>query len=157
MEEVYASIMQHKVRSFLTGFGISWGIFILILLLGAGNGFRAGMLNMFSGYASNSIWITGNRTAKSGKGSVQAGSRVLFNDDLLKKLQRRFQEIQLIAFESELQINNPVLYKDKTGWFNIKGISENYLKIKSLEVDSGRAFNNFDYEKMPIETLNKVV
>jgi putative ABC transport system permease protein len=146
LEEVYSSIKQHKVRSFLTGFGISWGIFILILLLGAGNGFRAGMLNMFSGYASNSIWVTGNRITKSGKSSMQAGSRVLFDDELLKKLKRRFQEIQYIASESGLQINNPVIYRDKTGWFDIKGISGNYLRIKSLEVDSGRVFNNLDYE-----------
>jgi putative ABC transport system permease protein len=147
LEEVYSSIKQHKVRSFLTGFGISWGLFILILLLGAGNGFRAGMLNMFSGYASNSIWVTGNTTTKPGKGSMQAGSRVLFDDEMLKKSQRKFQEIQYIASESGLSVNHPILYKDKTGWFDIKGISENYLKIKSLEVDSGRVFNDWDYGK----------
>jgi putative ABC transport system permease protein len=146
LEEVYSSIMQHKVRSFLTGFGISWGLFILILLLGAGNGFREGMMNMFSGYASNSIWVTGNKITKSGKGSMQAGSRVLFDDELLKKLERKFQEIQYIASESGLQINNPIIYKDRTGWFDIKGISANYLRIKSLEVDSGRGFNHLDYE-----------
>lgn len=145
LNEVYSSIKQHKIRSFLTGFGISWGIFILILLLGAGNGFRAGMLDMFSGYASNSIWVTGNRITKSGKGSLQAGSRVFFDDEALKKLTRRFQEIQYIASESGLQVNNPILYKDRTGWFDVKGISENYLRIKSLEVDSGRVFNNLDY------------
>ena len=117
----------------------------MILLLGAGNGFRSGVLNLFSEYASNSIWVTGNRTTKSGEGSMQAGSRVIFDDELLLKLKRRFQEIQLIASESGLQINNPIIYKDKTGWFTIKGISENYLKIKSLEVDNGRAFNDLDY------------
>jgi putative ABC transport system permease protein len=147
LKEVYSSIMQHKVRSLLTGFGISWGLFILILLLGAGNGFRAGMMNMFSGYASNSIWVTGNRITKSSRSSMQIGSRVLFDDELLKKLERKFQEIQYIASESGLQINNPITYKDRTGWFDMKGISENYLKIKSLEVDSGRVFNNFDYGK----------
>ena len=146
LKEVYSSIKQHKVRAFLTGFSVSWGIFILILLLGAGNGFRAGMLNIFSGYASNSIWVTGTRITKSGKGSMQAGSRVLFDDEVLKKIKRRFQEIQFIASESGLQINNPIIYKDRTGWFDIKGISENYLKIKSLEVDSGRVFNKLDYE-----------
>jgi putative ABC transport system permease protein len=145
--EVYSSIKQHKIRSFLTGFGISWGIFILILLLGAGNGFRAGMLNMFSGYSSNSIWVTGNRITKSGKGSMPAGSKVFFNDELLKKLERRFSEIQYIASEWGLQINNPVIHDDRTGWFDIKGISENYLRIKSLEVDNGRVFNNLDYGK----------
>jgi len=50
LQEVIVSIKEHKLRSILTGFGIAWGIFILIVLLGAGNGFRSGTLNMFSGY-----------------------------------------------------------------------------------------------------------
>jgi putative ABC transport system permease protein len=116
------------------------------LLLGAGNGFRAGMLNVFSGYASNSIWVTGTQTTKPGKGSMQAGSRVLFDDELLQKVKKRFPEIQFIASESRLQINNPIIYKNRTGIFDTKGISENYLKIKSIEVDSGRGFNNLDYK-----------
>jgi putative ABC transport system permease protein len=158
LKEVYSSIKQHKLRSFLTGFSISWGIFILILLLGAGNGFRAGMLNVFSGYASNSIWVTGNRVTKPGKGSMQAGSQVMFDDELLKKLKNHFPEIQYIASETGLRINNPVIYKDKTGFYDIKGISDNYLKIKSLEVDNGRSFNNLDYkEKRPIVIIGNRV
>ena len=146
------------MRSFLTGFSVSWGIFILILLLGAGNGFRAGILNVFSGYASNSIWVTGARTTKPGKASMQAGSQVLFDDDLLNKLKRHFQEIQFIASESGLTINNPITYKDKTGWFDIKGISENYLKIKSLEIGEGRIFNIWDYDnKRPVVIIGEKV
>ena len=46
LKEILSSISQHKARSILTGFGIAWGMFILILLLGAGNGFRQGMLSL---------------------------------------------------------------------------------------------------------------
>jgi putative ABC transport system permease protein len=56
LKEIATSIKEHKARSILTGFGIAWGMFILIVLLGAGNGFRSGMLAMFSGYASNGYW-----------------------------------------------------------------------------------------------------
>ena len=147
LKEVYSSIKEHKVRSFLTGFSISWGIFILILLLGAGNGLRAGMLHLFSGYASNSIWVTGGRITKSGKSAVQVGSQVLFDDELLKKLKNHFQEIEFVASETGLPVNNPVIYKDRTGLYNIKGVSGNYLKIKSLEVDKGRTFNDLDYKE----------
>ena len=147
LKEVYSSIKEHKVRSFLTGFSISWGIFILILLLGAGNGFRAGMLNLFKGYASNSIWVTGGKITKPVKSTMQVGSQVLFDDEMLKKLKSHFQEIQYIASETGLPVNNPVIYKDRTGTYNIKGVSENYLRIKSLEVDDGRIFNNLDYSK----------
>jgi len=145
LHEVYSSLKQHKVRSVLTGFSITWGIFILILLLGAGNGFRDGMLSMFSDYASNSIWVTGSRVSKASTGGLQTGAQVRFNDELLHNLQNRFEEIQKIASEVSLTSSNPVIYKDNTGWFGAKGISEDYLSIKSLEIGSGRFLNHLDY------------
>lgn len=145
--EVYASVRQHKVRSILTGFSITWGIFILIVLLGAGNGFRNGMLNMFSGYASNSIWVMGNRVTKATNGGLQAGAQVRFDDNLMEKLKRRFVEVQQIATEVSLPNNSPIVYKNNTGWFEVKGISEDYLNIKSLEVGDGRLLNKIDYRE----------
>jgi putative ABC transport system permease protein len=145
--EVYASVRQHKVRSILTGFSITWGIFILIVLLGAGNGFRNGMLNMFSGYASNSIWVTGNRVSRATGSGLQTGAQVRFDDDLLRSLKKRFREVRQIASEVSLPNINPVVYKDNTGWFDVKGISEDYLNIKSLEIDRGRFLNYLDYRE----------
>ncbi|MDR2234013.1 MAG: ABC transporter permease [Tannerella sp.] len=145
--EVYASVRQHKVRSILTGFSITWGIFILIVLLGAGNGFRTGMLNMFSGYASNSIWVTGNRVTRATNGGLQTGAQVRFDHDLTEKLKRRFAEVQQVATEVSLLNNNPIVYRDNTGWFEVKGISEDYLNIKSLEVGEGRLLNAMDYRE----------
>ena len=147
MYEVYSSLKQHKVRSVLTGFSITWGIFILIVLLGAGNGFRDGMLSMFSGYASNSIWVTGSRVSKATTSGLQTGAQVRFDDDLLNHLKNRFVEIQQIASEVSLSKSNPVIYKDNTGWFEIKGISEDYLTIKSLEIGNGRFLNHIDYQE----------
>ena len=147
LHEVYSSLKQHKVRSALTGFSITWGIFILIVLLGAGNGFRDGLLSMFSGYASNSIWVTGGRVSKASTGGLQTGAQVRFDDELLYHLQHRFVEIQQIASEVSLTSSNPVIYKDNTGWFGVKGISEDYLSIKSLEIGSGRFLNHLDYKE----------
>jgi ABC-type antimicrobial peptide transport system permease subunit len=85
VKEVYASIVQHKMRSLLTGFGIAWGIFILIVLLAAGNGFRSGMLALFGDYASNSIWVTGQWVSQAKAEGVQSGSRVRFDESLIGK------------------------------------------------------------------------
>ena len=62
--ETYSSIRQHKSRPVLTGSGITWGILILVILLGIGNGFGRGMLICLkimhnSIWMYNSIWITG--------------------------------------------------------------------------------------------------
>jgi putative ABC transport system permease protein len=140
-------LKQHKVRSILTGFTITWGIFILIVLLGAGNGFRNGMLNMFSDYASNSIWVTGSRVSKATNGGLQTGTYIRFDEDLLIRLKKRFIEIQQMALEVSLQSIQPVVYKDYTGRFEVKGISEDYLSVKSLEIDKGRFLNAIDYQE----------
>jgi len=145
--EVYSSVKQHRLRSILTGFSITWGIFILIVLLGAGNGFRSGMLNMFSDYASNSIWVTGSRVSRATTGGLQTGAQVLFDEDLLNRLKKRFVEIQQIASEVSLPNTRPIVYNDNTGWFTMKGISEEYLYIKSLEIGTGRFLNEIDYRE----------
>ncbi|GHS95673.1 ABC transporter ATP-binding protein [Synergistales bacterium] len=145
IKEVYASIIQHKMRSLLTGFGIAWGMFILIVLLGAGNGFRSGMLNMFSGYASNSIWATGYWISEASPGGMQEGARIKFNEDIIKKLKKRFTQIKFISPEIPLDNWDPIIYKNNTGRFDVKGIGEDYMKIKLLEVEEGRLLNRIDY------------
>ena len=145
LHEVYSSVMQHKVRSLLTGFSISWGIFILIVLLGAGNGFRSGMLALFSGYASNSIWVMGLNVSKATNSGLPVGAQVRFDDDFIKRTEMQFPEILETASEISLPTNNLITYKNNTGLFEVKGISENYMNIKSLEVDRGRLLNRNDY------------
>lgn len=144
-QEVFASIKQHKTRSTLTGFGVAWGMFILIILLGAGQGFRSGVLNMFSGYASNSFWITGFWTTKATLNGMQEGSRVAFNRDILEKLTRKFPQIDLISSEIPININYTVTYKKNKGNFEVKGVGAEYLKIKTINVGRGRIFNEKDF------------
>jgi putative ABC transport system permease protein len=148
LQEVIASIKVHKARSILTGFGIAWGIFILIVLLGAGNGFRTGMLAMFSGYASNSIWVTGQHTSRATIGGMQSGSRVRFNESIVEKLKKRFPQIQAISQERSLEHANPIGYKGNTGHFDVKGIDIDYNSIKLLEIAEGRFLNENDYNEM---------
>jgi putative ABC transport system permease protein len=144
IEEVYSSISRHKTRSFLTGFSITWGIFILVILLGAGNGFRTGMLNMFSGYVSNSIWVSGNYISEAKIGGMQSDARVRFNGEILRKLKKRFVEIQSISAETGLG-NNQIAYKANIIQSDAKGIGIDYMNIKSVEIEDGRFFNTKDY------------
>ena len=147
LNEVVASISQHKMRTFLTGFSITWGIFILIILLGIGNGFRAGMLNLFSGYASNSIWVTGNQTSEARIGGLQSGEKVRFSDDILRKIKNRFPEVQTVSTEISLGNINQISYKANTIQLETKGIGEDYMKIKSLEIEKGRFLNKKDFKE----------
>lgn len=158
LKEVYSSISRHKMRSLLTGFGIAWGIFILIVLLGAGNGFRSGILTIFSSYASNSIWVTGNWVSETSSKGMQIGSNIRFDDDLISKLKCRFPQIKQISSEYNYQSRELIKYMEIASSFQIRGIEEDYMSIKLLEISEGRNFNKLDYRnKRQVAIIGKQV
>ena len=60
--EIWSTIRKNKLRTFLTGFSVSWGIFMLILLLGAGNGLRNGVMHNFRNMSMNRVQVWGGYT-----------------------------------------------------------------------------------------------
>ena len=67
-QEIWSTITRNKLRSFLTGFGVFWGIFMLIILIGAGNSLQGGIYSNFEGFASNSCFFWTDRTSEAHKG-----------------------------------------------------------------------------------------
>ncbi|MEZ4685615.1 MAG: hypothetical protein R3B47_05990 [Bacteroidia bacterium] len=61
--EIIESLQKNLLRSILTSFMVAWGIFILVLLLGSGEGLHNGVKNMFNDDATNSIWVRPGRTS----------------------------------------------------------------------------------------------
>jgi putative ABC transport system permease protein len=102
---------------------------------------------MFGGYASNSIWVTGQWVSQAEIGGMQDGSRVMFNGDNLKNLKKRFPQIKSISSEIVLENANTVEYKGNINTFEVKGIDRNYRNIKILETEEGRFLNENDYRE----------
>ena len=111
-EEAFNSIKQHKRRNILTGFGVAWGIFILVTILSAGEGFQQGIIQFFKDFAQNSVWLYGGQSSKVGIGKTE-GKYILFHQTDIELLKNRFKEIEKISPEINYQGNSIVSFQDK--------------------------------------------
>lgn len=88
-QEIFSTIRKNKLRTFLTGFSMAWGIFMLILLLGAGNGLKNGVSVSFGNAAKNSVYIWPGQTSMPYKG-LQKGRLIKFDETEKGYLKREF-------------------------------------------------------------------
>lgn len=140
--EIYATIKKHKLRTALTAFGVFWGIFMLIVLLGAGRGFQNGVEEGFD-VAKNAVFVWSRRTSEPYKG-FKVGRRVQFTNDDVKALRNEIPEIDVIAPRNGLRGGFTVNYKNKSSSFEVNGEYPDYLKVRPVKVDKGRFLNNLD-------------
>lgn len=94
--EIIATLRKNKLRTFLTGFSIAWGIFMLIVLLGMGNGLRNGMDRQLEQIADNYVFVRWGWTSMPHDG-LAAGRRILFDDHTRQFLTGNFPEIDRIS------------------------------------------------------------
>jgi putative ABC transport system permease protein len=140
--DIYVSIKQQKLRTFLTGFGVAWGIFILTLLLGASGGLEKGILQLLNGFAQNSIWIYGgNSTAD--KGDNKVSKPVLFSFETIDVLETNYSTV-INAISPESDFSSVISYEGKGATAQIKAVMPDYFKIKILRTNEGRIFNSND-------------
>lgn len=143
LEETWDSLKQHKNRNILTGFGVAWGIFILVLLVGAGSGLQKGVMSIFQDYTKNSMWIYGGKTSMSKPGQ-RAGRHIIFNTQDLDIIQERYPEIEYMS--AELSYSASSLHSlDKTyRRFKCLGVKHSYFNIKTFDTSTGRLLNPSD-------------
>jgi putative ABC transport system permease protein len=144
--EIYLSIKQHKLRTFLTGFGVFWGIFLLLLLMGTGNGLERGVSQQFAGQAINSFFTWGGKTSLPYQG-MNPGRRITLTNADLKAIRENIHGVEnlnaSIFLEGEFAIN----YKKNSGSFTVIGNLPDLRVIESVTIDSGRFINSMDCDK----------
>ena len=143
IEEALKSIMQNKLRSLLAGFGIAWGIFLLMILLGVGQGVRSGINSIMNVFAQKTLFIIGGQTSQTIEGSND-GRLILFDQAFMKTLSARFDD-HIVGISPILNTEFfSTTYKGKTGNFLVRGISNEYFSIKKVKTDEGRLLNPLD-------------
>ncbi len=147
LQEIFFGLRNNKLRTFLTGFGVFWGIFMLILLLGAGKGMQNGIEQEFSSNAQDSVWIYARRTSVPYAG-LPTGRNIRFKQADLDAIEREIPEILYISAENPLRWSgqgNTVRSKTRSESYGVYGVAEDYFKMKGQQdVLEGRKLNDLD-------------
>lgn len=139
--EIWETIRRKPTRVILMGLGISWGIFILILLVGIGEGFEKGVLKLFDGYSKSTTYVFVGQTSKAYKGTV-VGQPITITEGDMTRLRQDVPEIARISPEISRW---EAVYSEKTqGTFDVRAVCPDYFDIRILETGKGRLLNRLD-------------
>jgi putative ABC transport system permease protein len=147
--EIRAALLHNRVRTALTAFGVFWGIFLLMIMLGSGSGLRNGTMRGFSGSAANSFFIWTQRTQKPWAGLPAGRSFELHNADV-QAIRDHVAEVEVVAPRNQLggySGGNNVTRGRKAGAFSVMGDYPEIQRIQSYGITSGRFLNPLDIEE----------
>lgn len=140
--EIIDTITRNKSRSFLTGFGVFWGVFMLIVLIGGGQGLKEMLQKNFAGFATNSAMIWTQNTTKAYKGFRKGRYFSMVEKDMTRLRQQ----------VPELDIITPVMFGGQKNAVkgehsfsaNVSGVSYDYADVTSPIMYYGRFLNEMD-------------
>ena len=141
-QEIFATIKKNKLRTTLTMLGVAWGIFMLVIMLGAGNGLRNGIMGGFGGLATNSFFMWTQPTTKPYKG-LKAGRMFLYDNADVEAL-KNVPEISIVCPQAKLSYN--IVRGLKTGTYDVMGQYPEISIIQKVNIIKGRFINQKDID-----------
>jgi len=151
LQEILSGLKQNKLRTILTGLSVSWGIFILIILMSAGNGLKNGVTSNFSTRATNMVQMWSGRSSLPYKG-LKSGRSLNFAEKQVGDLEEKMVETsdQTGVIEKTMIVT----FHNEYGSFTIKGVRPTYNDIFNLKFEqgNGRFINIAD-----LNNQNKVI
>lgn len=154
-QEIYGTIKRNKLRTFLTGFAVAWGIFMLIVLLGAGNGIIHAFEENASERALNSIRLGGGWTTKSYDG-LKEGRRIQLENKDLATTQRSFTDNIITAGATLWQSSMNISFGQEYINISLMGVHPNYVESEAIKTFAGRFINQNDIkERRKVIILHK--
>lgn len=145
-DEILEALTANTFRTILTAFGVFWGIFILVILLAAGNGLENGVKQGFTGMATNTMFMWTQGTSKPYKGLPKIRQFSFQNSDV-PALKEKFPDLLYVSPRNQLgghDQGNNVVRGTKTAAFNIYGDYPEYVKQESMNIIKGRFVNYQD-------------
>jgi putative ABC transport system permease protein len=145
-QEIFDTINKNRMRTFLTGFSVAWGIFMLIILLGSGKGLQNGIDSHFKQDAVNKIQFGSGTTSKTYKG-LKAGREIKFTNEDYEFMRKSVQGIDKISARNYMWQNRVISYKKEYGVFDLIASHPDYLEIENATILEGRFLNMIDIQK----------
>jgi putative ABC transport system permease protein len=142
-QEIFETMKKNKLRTFLTGFSVAWGIFMLIILLGSGYGLENGVRKAFEGDATNTIWVNPGQTSIAYKG-LKSGRTIQFTNEDYDIVKQDIANIDKISGRLNVWQNNTISYKKEYGNYDIIACHPGYDFYETLEMTDGRFINQDD-------------
>ena len=121
-QEILSTINKNRMRTFLTGFSVAWGIFMLIILLGSGKGLQNGIEAQFKQDAVNTIWFGSGTTSKTYKG-LKAGRQIRFTNEDYDFVREQLEGVDKISGRYYMWQNRVISYNKEYGVFDLICVS----------------------------------
>ena len=144
--EILEALTANTFRTILTAFGVFWGIFILVILLAAGNGLENGVKKGFDGIATNTMFMWTQTTSKPYKGLPKTRDYDFKNSDV-DALKQKFPDLLYVSPRNQLggfQGSNNVVRGTKTAAYTIYGDYPELIKQQPMDIIKGRFVNQQD-------------
>ena len=147
IKEIWSTSKRNKLRTSLTGFAVAWGIFMLIFLLGAGNGLINAQLQQSTRFLANSMRVFPGETSKAYKGLKEGRSITLNDRDILISNETYGQYVDDVGGRLE-QYNVNINYGDNyVASQSLVGVAPTHPKIDKTELIAGRFINEIDMKE----------
>lgn len=147
-KEIMDTLGRNPIRTILTGLGVFWGIFMLVCMIGSGNGLERGIINNFGGMATNSFFVWSQTTSKPYKGH-SAGRSIEYSTKDIEAIQQKVDGLETIAPRNQLggfRGGHNVVRHGEAGSFSVMADYPAIRQLKDLKMAHGRFINQLDLD-----------
>ncbi len=145
-QEIFSTLSKNKLRTILTMFSVFWGIFILVILLGSGNGLENGIKKQFEGDAANSVWVYQGQTSMAYNG-MKSGRSIHFTNNDYDYVQGLIKSGDVFSGRTGIGGNGVISYNNQYGTYDVACVHPGAVELEVLEIQEGRFINDFDIKE----------
>jgi len=155
-QEILATIRKNKLRTFLTAFSVMWGVFMLVILLGASTGLHQGVIHTFADDAINSIWVYSGKTSMAYKG-LQPGRDIQFKNEDFENVRDLVDGVEY-ATARYMVWNAEVSYGDEFSTYPLRAVNPDHQYLENSLIKKGRFLSPADLnQKRKVAVIGKEI